>query len=485
MGTVRGLSKSRLVASLQCQRRLWLAAYKPELAQVSEGTERVFGIGHEVGDLARAVYGPGTLIEVENDDFRPALARTHELLKGEEGFPLFEATFQHDGLLVRLDVLRRGRAGLELVEVKSSTEVKDYQVTDAAIQAWVMEQAGHPVKRVLLAVVDKTFVYKGAGDYQGFFREVDITDQVRPLQKQVGKWMEQARVTLANGEPQRDIGPHCNDPFECPFYARCEGPRPKYPVTSLPHDTRGKKWKLRADGYRDLREVPEELLTGKKHRRVWRTCQTGTAEIDVELSRHLRALKYPRYYVDFEALWLAIPHWGETSPYEHVPYQWSCHRDDGDGQLEHSEFLATGSEMPARAFAESLLAAVGKRGPILTYHDYEEKVLLALAKRFKDLGEDLLAVVDRIEDLLPPMRKHYYHPAMQGSWSIKSVLPTLSELSYEDVGLVRDGGQAMLAFAEMLRPGCGEGRRQELRRALLDYCRLDTMAMVRLVAALA
>jgi hypothetical protein len=492
MGTTRGLSKSRLTASLQCQRRLWLAAYKPELADVSDMTARVYGIGHDVGDLARQLYGPGTLIEAAGGDFGPALARTRELIESGEGFPLFEATFQHDGLLVRLDVLRQGKDGLELVEVKSSTDSKDHQVVDAAIQLWVMRQAGYRVKRVLLAVVNTDFVYKGEGDYRGFLREVDVTKDVNPLQRKIAKWIEDARTTLANGEPQRDIGPHCNEPFECPFYARCEGPRPQYPVTILPHD-RKKKWELRAEGLRDLRQVPEERLTSANHLRVWRTSRSGEAEVGAELREHLKSLKYPRYYVDFEALWLAIPHWSGTRPYEHVPFQWSCHREDrpchperSEGSsLVHSEFLAPGTELPARAFAESLLEAVGTRGPVITYADYERKVLTALAKRFKDLRTDLHAVIDRIEDLLPPMRKHYYHPAMMGSWSLKSVLPTLSELSYADVGIVQDGGAATEAFAEMLRPGCTQARREELRSALLDYCKLDTLATARIAKRLA
>jgi hypothetical protein len=492
----KGLSKSRLTASLQCQRRLWLAAYKPDLAEVSADDKRVYGIGHDVGDLARTLYGPGTLLEVTDGDFRPALARTRELIKSGEGLPIFEATFQHDGLLVRLDVLRQSKGGLELIEVKSSTQAKDYQVQDAAIQAWVVRKAGYRVKRVVLAVVDMGFVYKGDGDYRGLLKEIDITKQVRPLQRQVGKWVEAARKTLADGEPQREIGPHCEKPFGCPFYSHCEAPRPKYPVTILPHG--GKRmWQLRADGYRDLREVPEERLTNAKHLRVWRASRSGEAEVGDGLREHLKALKYPRYYVDFEAVWPAIPYWAGTSPYEQVPFQWSCHREDeprrgaapchperSERSLVHSEFLATGTDMPARAFVESLIATVGTRGPVITYADYERKVLTSLAKRFKDLRKPIEAIIDRIEDLLVPMREHYYHPDMMGSWSIKSVLPTLSDLSYKDVGIVQDGGAATEAFAEMLRPKCTEARRKELRRALLDYCRLDTMAMVRVVSCI-
>jgi hypothetical protein len=326
--------------------------------------------------------------------------------------------------------------------------------------------------------VDKDFTYAGEGDYAGLLREIDITREIAPIQRKVGQWIAEARATLAGEQPKRDIGPHCKDPNPCPFQSHCEGPKTRYPVTILPADTRGKRWKLREEGYRDLREVPQEKLTGARHLRVWRACQSGEPEVGDALRTHLKNLAYPRYYVDFEALWVAIPVWAGTRPYEHVPFQWSCHREDRGGELTHTEYLASGGGFPAREFVEALLATVGSRGPVITWADYERKVLAALARRYKDLRKPLAAVIARIEDLLPPMRAHYYHPAQLGSWSIKAVLPTLSALSYGQVGIVQDGGAATEAFAEMLRTECSEARRGELRTGLLEYCKLDTLAMV-------
>jgi hypothetical protein len=483
MKTRRGLSKSKLIASLQCQRRLWLSAYRPEVATVDAGAERVFGIGHAIGALAHQIYGAGALIQAPDRDFGPALAETKERVKAGS-FPLYEATFQHDGLLARVDVLRKGPRGLDVVEVKSSTSVKDPQVPDATIQAWVMSRAGYRPKRVSLALVDTTFEYPGGGDYRGLLREENVTREVRPLMRKVGGWVEDARATLAGEEPKRDIGPHCSTPYPCEFIEHCRGPQTKYPVTILPRG--GKKmWALHADGFRDLREVPEGRLTGDTHLRVWRATRSGEAEVSDQLRKDLRKLGYPRYYVDFETLWLPIPHWAGTRPYEQVPFQWSCHREDRDGNLAHAEFLADGRDLPAAAFIDALLKAVGTNGPIITYGDFEKKVLNAVANRFKHLKPYIHAAIERIVDLLPLMRAHYYHPAMMGSWSLKEVLPTVCpELSYERLGEVRDGGGATEAFAETLKPECPDERRAQLRKDLLEYCKLDTLAMVRMVAVL-
>ncbi len=135
-----------------------------------------------------------------------------------------------------------------------------------------------------------------------------------------------------------------------------------------------------------------------------------------------------------------------------------------------------------RRLAESLLATLGTAGPIVVYTPYERRVLRELAARYADLAAPLAAVAERIVDLHPPTRQHYYHPAMQGSWSIKAVLPTVApDLSYASLGDVQDGLAAQTAYFEAIAPTTSDTRRAALRKALLDYCRQDTLALVRLV----
>jgi hypothetical protein len=197
------------------------------------------------------------------------------------------------------------------------------------------------------------------------------------------------------------------------------------------------------------------------------------------------ALPYPRYYIDFETINPAVPQWEGTQPYEAVPFQWSCHTELASGELLHGDHLETEGQDSRRPFAECLLDAVAGEGPILIYSPYERRILERLTVVFPDLGVEVRAVIDRMLDLLPLMRAHYYHPAMKGSWSIKAVLPTLAaELSYADVGEVQDGEAAQIAYWALLQPETDPGRRRELDEALRRYCALDTLAMVRVVEAL-
>jgi hypothetical protein len=218
---------------------------------------------------------------------------------------------------------------------------------------------------------------------------------------------------------------------------------------------------------------------------VQRVTASGRAEIDPELIDLLRALPFPRRYIDFETLNPAIPQWAGTHPYEAVPFQWSCHTELASGEILHHGYLETEGKDPRIPFAQSLLRAVAADGPVLIYSPYERRILSALGVAFPDLAPALHALIERTFDLLPALRAHYYHPAMKGSWSIKAVLPTLApELSYADLGEVQDGQAAQMAYWGLLQPDTVPARRTEIIDALRRYCALDTLAMVRVVRAL-
>jgi uncharacterized protein DUF2779 len=474
-----GLSKSRILLQLQCPKRLWLQVYRPELAVVETGTAARLAAGNEVGDVARSLYPDGVLIEP--GDLGQALAQTEAALR-DAPRPLFEATFQVDGVLIRADLLLPDAGGFRMAEVKSSTGVKDYHLADAAIQAWVCRQAGLPISGVEIAHIDTGFVYPGNGDYRGLFAHADVTPRIADLASEVPAWIAASRTTLRGPEPDTAPGSQCGDPFDCPFLGHCcPAPDPSaYPPEILPHGG-AIAARLRAQGVTDLREVGEEQFDKPRHRRVWRASVTGRMELDPEAAEILAALTYPRHYLDFETIQFAVPRWAGTRPYAQIPFQWSCHVEDGQGGLEHREFLADGSADPRRAFADTLVAALGDSGPIVVYNaGFERGRMRELAAAFPDFAPALNSAIERIVDLLPIARNHYYHPAMRGSWSIKAVLPTIApELSYDGLE-VAHGGMAQEAFMEILDPATPTERRRHLHAALLAYCERDTLAMVRI-----
>jgi hypothetical protein len=476
-----GLSKTRLMSFLQCPKRLWLEKHRPELLQFSAATEAAFATGHEIGAIARQLYDPdGTGILISGSDGMAAAMRdSAAALAGPATTPLFEATFERDGLLIRADVLDRQAA--RLIEVKSSTTCKDEHVTDCAIQAWVLETSAAPPQSVLLAHVNNQFVYPGDGDYRGLLVEVDVSAAIGAQRQQVPAWLAAAVQTVDGASPEVAIGRRCRRPYECPFIAHC-WPATDYPLTTLPGVSQ-RLDELIAQGYQDVRELPEARAGSGQAQRVWRAACSGQPEtIDASVRAELAALGWPRYYLDFETIGGAIPRWAGTRPWQAVPFQWSLHIEPAPGQLEHVEFLDLSAALPARAVATALLAAIGTQGPVLTWTGYEKQCLGTLAAFCPELADALAAVVERLVDLHPIVKRGWYHPAMKGSWSIKALLPVIApEMDYAQLEGVHDGGGAQLAWVEAVAPQTPAARHNELREQLLRYCGHDTLAMVRVL----
>lgn len=476
------LSKSRIMSALQCPRKAWLEVHRRDLAEYSAQTLAAFKTGEQVGDLAVQVYGQGRGQYIEYDPGLEAAERaTRHLMDGLFREPVFEATLSHDGVLVREDVLMPDGDSWRIVEVKASTSLKDQYAQDCAIQAWVHRGAGYDYSRISLAHVDNSFTYQGDGDYQGMLIEQDLTETVGDLLPSVPAWIDLAANAVEGEEPQYPVGQHCTSPYPCPFFNHCWPVDTEFPL----HGLAGSKKKLgvlAAAGYRDIRDVPASELDSDIHFRIHRITRAGSAEILPTAGEFMRALAYPRFHFDFETIGPPIPMWAGTRPYQALPFQWSCHIEYQDGTLDHREFLELDGEPPMRACAESLIETLGDAGPVIVYTSYEKHVIGNLQQLFPDLESALQSVLDRIVDIAPPVKQAYYHPAMLGSWSLKAILPTIApDLDYSALEEVHEGTEASNAYLEAIDHGTPAERKEQLRQQLLEYCRYDTLAMVRIV----
>ena len=265
--------------------------------------------------------------------------------------------------------------------------------------------------------------------------------------------------------------------------AHCAPVGAEFPVTILPHGGKFAR-QLRDEGYADLRDVPEERLTKADHLRVWRASRSGEAELSPGAAEKLAALPWPRYFLDFETVGPAVPLWPGTRPYQKIPMQWSCHRQEADGNARAAAAVPGDAETATRAapLPSALVAAIGDDGPILVYNaTFERGVILELAAAFPDLAPRLQALAGRLFDLLPFTREHYYHPAMMGSWSIKAraaddrARPRLRQSRRRAER--RDGRAGVLRDD---RSGDRRGAQGCARTCAAHYCERDTLAMVRL-----
>jgi hypothetical protein len=488
---MRHFSKSKLMALRQCSKRLWLEVHRPELREESSATQARFKAGHQVGEIAQTLYDPsgsGDVIDAQTEGYEAAFVRSAELLQHSMQ-PIFEAGFKAGGALAFADVMlpqgKNGNSVWKMVEVKSSTGVKDYHRDDIAVQAFAAQASGVKLQSVALAHIDSTWVYPGDKDYRGLLAEKDLTEEALGRTEEVKGWIAEAQsVAALPAEPEIAVGDHCHTPFECGFCNYCykDVVLPEFPVDWLPRFSSTKREQLAAKGITDLRDVPDELLNGKQSIVKQHTLAGSVYFDDAGAAADLAPHEFPAYFLDFESIMFAVPIWKGTRPYQQMPFQFSLHHLDETGVLDHTPFLDLSGDDPTGAFARSLVAACGDHGPVFVYNASFEKGLIAeLAVRYPDLAGALLGINARVIDLLPIARNRFYHPRQQGSWSIKAVLPgAVPGLSYEQLEGVKDGGNAMEAYLEAIEPDTTPERKSEIERQLLAYCRLDTFAMVRL-----
>jgi len=484
------LSKSRIMSSLQCLKRVHLEVHHPMLARYSRSTKAAFAVGHEVGDMAIQLYGgdQGTYIEYSGGSFTQAVKQTAELMTSMFRAPIFEATLKYDDVLVREDVLlpvvdERGDSW-RIVEVKASTSVKDIYLHDCAVQAWVHLEAGYPLSGIALAHIDKQFVYPGDGEYDGLLIEKDLTNEVFELLSAVPYWVEDARKAVSGPLPDVPLGQQCTNPYECPFLEYCWPTKKKgaeYPIMGL-GGSRKKLGVWVMDGYSDIRQVPAAEISAETQQRIHRVTLEGEPELLPGARAFVEQLGYPRFYLDFETIGPAVPAWPGTRPYQALPFQWSCHIERTPGVVEHTEFLDLSGEPPMRALAEAMIEALESEGPVLMYTSYERGVIESLAAMFPDLVSALRDIIGRLVDLHPVTKTNYYHPDMLGSWSIKAVLPTIApDMDYAALEGIHEGTEASAAYLEAIKPETVSERKEQISNDLLKYCRHDTEAMVRLV----
>jgi len=484
------LSKSKIAAFEQCPKRLWLEIHRRDLAQVTPSTSASFQVGHDVGAIACAAYPDGVMIAPDND-LTAALQLTSDHLAQEIKRPLFEATLSHEDVLVRVDLLIPHEDGWHMAEVKSTGGVKAYQLGDLATQLWVARGAGIPISRASIRHIDTSFVYETQGDYERLLIDADIGEQVADLVATRREVVTAAKAVVAGPEPEVDVGDRCSDPFECQFMGHCNSGRPApaaYPVTLLP----GKAGKAAARtlleaGLADLAQAPEGHPLLESFTRIHAATLTGVEFHDAAAFRtELDDWTWPRFYLDFETISFAIPRWLRTRPYQAIPFQFSCHIEQVTGDVQHHGFLDLSGQDPSEACAMALLATLGQTGAIVTYNAaFERSCILGLARRLPTLEAPLTALAGRIVDLLPVVRRHYYHRSMRGSYSIKAVLPArLPQLSYADLDGVQDGMAAQEAYVEAVAEDTAVERKAQIRGQLEAYCTLDTWAMLQLARSL-
>ncbi len=394
---------------------------------------------------------------------------------------IYEAAFVANDVYAAMDILVREGNKWRAIEVKSSTRVKEYHINDAAIQYHVLTQAGLDIVDIELLHINNEYVRNGALDLAQLFTRVSLLEDVEPLQLEIPETISHFIELLQEREvPKIDIGPHCRDPFVCSFKGHCWSHIPEQSVFELSRIGR-KAWKLYDEGIVAIQDMPVDYPLTYNQRNQVDGVQKNRKCFDPEsIKEFFESWEFPLYFFDFETVQPSVPIYDGSRPYEQLPFQYSLHiLLEPDGEVEHHEFLADPSAGdPRPALVTQMLADLGTEGSVVTYFmSFETGRISELADAFPGYSRALLALNERVVDLIVPFQNHWcYKPEMNGSASIKSVLPAMTDLSYDDLEIQegKTASETWLALAEDRYSGDAKAQME----ALKNYCEMDTWAMV-------
>lgn len=482
------LSKSRFVAGCQCHKLLWWTVHEPDADELKPDKvlQDRFDQGIHVGRIARERFPGGVLIDLPHRD-PGRLDATRRAIAG--GAPaVFEATFSADGVFVAVDVLLREGDGFTLIEVKSSSQVKEEHIPDAAVQAHVLRRSGVDLRRVEIMHLNKEFRHPDQGE---LFVRADVTLEVEALLPEVPRMIAEQLAALGGDLPEVPIGLHCFEPRECPFHDRCWPDDPHH-ISTLYNNGPKRTTQYMAQGIHSVFEIPEGQKLPDAARRQLRALERGEMIVERGLRRALDdvAGAVRLGFLDFETVNRAVPVWDGLGPWRQAVVQFSYHEQvSGAGgrasrNYTHRAYLAEGPDDPRPELAARMLEATAGADRIVMYSSFERSRINELAEQLPAMESDLRALSAKMVDLLPIVRNHVYHPDFGGSFSLKYILtPLVPDLTYSDLAIV-DGQVASVEIARLLFVAHLVEDRDQLRRDLLAYCERDTWAMVRLVQRL-
>ena len=482
------LSKSRYCSAVQCPKMLWLKTYKPEEFDESVMNEAVLKTGNEVGDLAMGLFGD--YVEVPFDRHLQTMIDETERLIDDGASIIAEASFSYHGAFCSVDILKNlGDRHVELYEVKSSTEVKEIYYHDVAYQCYVLSKLGYTVERACVVHINKKYVRHGELDLLELFVVEDVSTIASELYSDVEERIALLNEYMKQGDdPNQEIGLHCFDPYLCGFFDYCTRELPKPNVFDVSSLRLKKKIECLCAGFISFEDLWDSKVIKEDSylKQIDFEIHDLPPEIHKEgIKEFLDTLTYPLYFLDFETFMPAIPLYDDSKPYEQIPFQYSLHYIENEGgELKHKEYLAYPGSDPRRELAEKLCEDIPLDVCTMAYNmGFEKGRIKGLAALYPDLADHLMNIHDNIVDLMIPFqKKHYYCREMQGSYSIKYVLPALfpnnPALDYHNLEGVHHGGEAMDAFARMAYMDTEE--LEEWREYLLKYCELDTFAMVKI-----
>ena len=452
------LTKTLILSGIQCEKKLWFELND----KIKSKDKAIFRSGNRFNDVVRKHYGKGIDLSDEKE-FETVIKKTKEAIQSNNINVIYEAGFLFKKTFIRADVLVKKDNQWTMLEAKASTSVKDINISDLAVQSYIVKKSGIEVVSNKIIHINKEFIYKGNENYKDLIVEVDITKEVLAKEKEVEHLIDKFLPLKKSDCPKKEVGPHCKDPYPCHYLERCYPPETDIENVSykiLPYY--GKKIEnfCKTNKIEKLKDIPKDLLQSSRkdyaenyHQIIQEAHIKNTPWVNKDISEQFKKWKMPFYFMDFETIQQGVPIIQNTKPFEQVPFQWSVHKlSQKGGALEEFSFIDFADQDIEFNFLKKLIETLGDQGTIFVHnHPFEKGVLNKLKEKpkMKSYGDQVDSIIDRIEDTLELTRKNFYSPKMFGKYSLKKIvqaIPTKISYESEDEDAVSDGGDAQLAW---------------------------------------
>lgn len=492
------LSKTDYILYRECPKNVWYKIHRPDIYFQSELTDfekHIIETGNEVELVARKIFDDGILIEGRGEE---AQKLTQELIAQKKP-TLFQPVFAKDNFLAAADVLKYDKetGSYRIIEIKASNEAdKKQHYYDLAFQVILLRKCGLKIDSISLMHLDSEYVRAGELDIFKLFKSDDVTHEINELCEEVALEMDQALEYLSQKTEPKG---HCCCVYKgrsnhCTTFRHSNPHIPEYSIHDINRIGLSKKKlaELVDLNIFHIHEVPEDMeLSVVQRNQVNAHILNEILMNKGKIAEELEKLAYPIYFIDYETFPSAIPRFNGFSPYQQIPFQYSLYvlesplrqaQGREGGELKQLEFLHDKNSDPSRAFAESMQKHIGNTGSIIVWSKkFECSRNKELAQRLPEFSEFMESVNNRTYDLMDIFTKqHFVHKDFHGSTSIKKVLPVLApELSYKNL-VIQEGGTASSSWLKLISEDLPAEEKAQLKKDMLEYCKLDAFAMVRI-----
>jgi predicted RecB family nuclease len=477
---MRTINKSVFIKSLDCQRLAW-HLYRNLIARDNSlGDNFLIFESKKIHALAQQLFPKG--LKVNSNSLQEALDKTKELIFDKNIQTIFEPLFEYNGFVAKADILCRTEDGWQIVEVKSGNKGKRKYIVDMAYSSLIISKNLESVSKVKLLLLSKDF-HLGL-PIENLFTETDFTVEVFIKMQEYSLFLDDVKKMIGSeNSPEAKLKLCCKN---CRMFKQCLGKNIEYHIFDLPRLSHLEFDELCKMNINQIKDIPNEIELTEPQKIVKESIINDKVFVSPNLAVEIEKIQFPVYYLDFESVMTIYPLYENIHPHTQIVTQYSLHRsNDLNTEPEHFEFIADHTKDDRQALAEQLIKDIGEIGSIITYSSFERQILHHLAQLYPQLSENLNKIIDRIVDLEVILKSNYYDKNFHGKTSIKKVLPVMiPNMNYNELE-ISEGGSASSAFAYMAMGLYDQEKIIQTKKYLLEYCKQDTLALVRMHSFLA